>query len=532
MSNASYSEDELTQLSLMREEEIDALVEQGLLSGEQRWEPELHDGFHFAHPELNLVIKTGDSYPAEPLDYCVENLTLPRLAVDDLRITLRQIAIADNENNRLKASNARDEPDTCGHFDFVMTSVHLASKTGEYLEAFRTKIQENVEQARNKGAFDEELGLNLKSIVADHSIKSILDKTPEEICEGLPGEFRVLHIESIVRDDLIKSLFAVQAQIREELERVPLRDLRARRLPSELRAAQRLGGVNRKEDVIEQLVKPQITYHGTRRDYVPSIVRQGFLLPGARDKLSGERHEVRCGSTYGRGIYSSPSSAFALSYTGSAEDGGIRATKPNEYDGIKLIVCATVMGTVAQLTRSDGWQQNGQPAAKATSHIGNSGMEYVVFDQRQILPCYVIHMDWGQDNAKFFRDIPADPATWVDAMNMKAKYAWQKLHKKDWERTAGPGEIQRQEEERLQRARKFLGYGFGPKSGSALVVEEIGAVDEDDEDYGEYQKDRIGTAQSGTDYWDLTVDCEEVIYSTDGRFNEYAEARVAPRWRN
>jgi len=77
MAAAVFSEEELIQLRLLREEEIDALVEQSLLCEEQRWEPKLHDGFTFAHPEMKLVTRTGDSYPAIPLDYDVENLNLP-----------------------------------------------------------------------------------------------------------------------------------------------------------------------------------------------------------------------------------------------------------------------------------------------------------------------------------------------------------------------------------------------------------------------------------------------------------------------
>lgn len=65
----------------------------------------------------------------------------------------------------------------------------------------------------------------------------------------------------------------------------------------------------------------------------------------------------------------------------------------------------------------------------ATSHIGLSSMESVVFNRGQILPCYVIHMDWGKDHGKFSKDIPEDPVQWADSI--KARYAWQKLHKKD-----------------------------------------------------------------------------------------------------
>lgn len=49
-------------------EEVDALVERSLLWEEERQEPELHNSFTFAHPEMKLVSRTGDGRSAMPLD--------------------------------------------------------------------------------------------------------------------------------------------------------------------------------------------------------------------------------------------------------------------------------------------------------------------------------------------------------------------------------------------------------------------------------------------------------------------------------
>ena len=56
----------------------------------------------------------------------------------------------------------------------------------------------------------------------------------------------------------------------------------------------------------------------------------------------------------------------------------------------------------------------------------------------------------------------------------------------------------------VAKGAKFLDYGFGPASGSKLVIEELGEVSEVEEDYEEYQNDRVGKAGSreeGKGFW-------------------------------
>lgn len=92
---------------------------------------------------------------------------------------------------------------------------------------------------------------------------------------------------------------------------------------------------------------------------------------------------------------------------------------------------------------------------------------------------------------------------------------------------AGPEELQRIKEERVQRARTYLAYGFGPKEGPQLVIEEIAEVDDDEEQYGEYQESRIDMAASSANYGDIKL-CDDDLW-VDGRFNEYAREKKA--WR-
>jgi hypothetical protein len=46
---------------------------------------------------------------------------------------------------------------------------------------------------------------------------------------------------------------------------------------------------------------------------------------------------------------------------------------------------------------------------------------------------------------------------------------------------------QRAKDERLAQAKRFFAYGFGPVAGKKVIVEEVGAVSDDEEDYGDYQ---------------------------------------------
>ncbi len=82
----TFDEDELVELELLRDEEIDVLVDRGLISSNNRWNPKYRKGFTFKYPEMALVITTGDGYPVKPLTYQITNINLPRVIIDQLRV--------------------------------------------------------------------------------------------------------------------------------------------------------------------------------------------------------------------------------------------------------------------------------------------------------------------------------------------------------------------------------------------------------------------------------------------------------------
>lgn len=520
-----FTDDDLIELELLRDQEVDVLVDQGFLPAAEQWNPKMRSGLVFQHPELAVEIVTGHPYPAAPLKYQVKNQTLPRIIVDKLRSALYKISLDDGDTNNFESWANRGLLNNFGCFEFEMTALHIAAKTAEHLADYRNsqkataaleesdKLNTGLSVAARYSAASnlQDNGTGLSTTQRNDRVSSLLGKTPEEICAGVPEHFRILHIESVVRGNLFKDFQRQRTKIRERLLNIPLSHLRKDALtnfPYALRER-----MNDKELLVDHLITPHLTFHGTRRDFVPSIVRNGFFLPGDTIPFSSETHQVRCGSTHGRGIYSSPSPAFALSYSGS----GAIATKPNEYDGLKLIVCATVMGVSAILGHDENWRQQSEPVAGADSHVNSSRFEYIVFNRAQILPCYVIHLDWVRDDARFFENIPANSQTWVNRQGIQTL-------KKINRQYLGPGDIQRLQQAQMSKAAKWFPYGYGPATGRSFVVEGVGDVDEDEEDYGVYQKYRINEVKGGDGNGWMWKD---LLDDGDTRKDEYYVSRRA-----
>lgn len=336
-------------------------------------------------------------------------------------------------------------------------------------------------------------GIDVSMVSGNDAAFDLLGQTPEQICQGIPEDLRILHIESVVRGDLYVDFLTRKKELRKELLERQLSDLR-RSTPLKSRSQIR-GRSGEKEMLVEGLLTPRLTFHGTRRDLVPSIIRHGFLLPGDRVPLSTTNTSIRCGSTYDPGIYSSPSAAFSLSYSGS----GAYATAKGEYDGLKLIVCATMMGISAALSRGDNWRNHKEAWAGSNSHVSTNQMEYIVFHRAQIIPCYVIHLDWGIHNDIFFDRIPQNSNQWSNTTSSPRPD--EHLTQLFLVKNMAPGDRQRAKQALQSRAEKWFPYGYGPATGTSFVIEAVGEVDEDDEDYGTYQQDRIDHVDTDAQTW-------------------------------
>lgn len=145
-----FTDDELVELELLRDQEIDSLVEHGLLSKEHRWNIECRKEFTITFPEMTLDIMTGDYYPVKPLSYEVKNISLPCVVVDQLRVALRGIHAADGTANTLKRWRERESSES-GYFEFEMEALHIAAKATDHLKNYRKdpaywKTQSNLQQ--------------------------------------------------------------------------------------------------------------------------------------------------------------------------------------------------------------------------------------------------------------------------------------------------------------------------------------------------------------------------------------------------
>lgn len=526
---AEFTEDELIQLSFLRDEEIDALVKAGFIPSGSALSSSLDQRFNYQADEFTLEILTGPTYPLHLVHYVFENQTYPQDYINTLRVELDKILELSAEKNTLNRWNDREKC-TYGVFKPHQTVLALVIKAREHLDQYHDRLLKGkLAQPQNPRKHDKYSWFikNRKQAVEPSSLRSLnevaynlLGQSPKRIANMIPGGlsgFRVLHVEQILRLDLSQRHETFRTQLRSRLRRCSTDQLRKFMPPG--------SRTSRLDDMVDHLIKSRITFHGTKRQYVPSIVRHGFVAAGKHNPTTGRKSSVRCGSTYGRGVYSSPDASFALSYSG---EGG-QHPSAKEFYGIKLIACATIMGRPRCMGREDEWYEEEEAHETADSHIGNDELEYIVFGKAQTIPVYVIHLDWGYNNMNFFNKIPGNRKEW-----QRPTQSAQDQQETQEDGIVYPGDKQRAKEAVFAKAAKYFPYGYGPAMGSKFVVEEVGEVSDDVEEYGEYQALRIDEDESGeanTEFWSwVKVGAEEeheTSFQGSHAADEYVQERHA-----
>jgi hypothetical protein len=426
----------------------------------------------FGFEEIELICKVDPKSSRNCITCSVINweYRLSRKIIDGIRGSVRALVAQE----LAKTDNALTAVDAAHLVLRVLeeTTALLQEyrQTREYFEHCQATIRTQATEVA-----DESLGDDF-----EQTARHVLRICPESLCRNtLPG-FKLLHCETVLRNDLKSQFMDYQMRLRRKLYKLTVAELR-KFVPFKYRRSG--NGTTDKQQLVEYLVQPKITFHGTMRANVPSIVQYGFLKPGDKDPTNRDVIHVANGTCYGKGIYSTPDLEYALYYS---ERGEVHA--PSELPGIKIFVCATIMGRTATVGRLPQEDRTGEPESGADSHASRCGLEYVVFNKAQILPCFVLHLD-------FVDKRPED-------LNKLAKQAVKRIA--SVQRSGrqfsylAPGDLQREKEERIARGKKFFAYGFGPVSGRNLVIEEVAEVDDDEEDYGDYQTNRIAWESYGT----------------------------------
>ncbi len=450
----------------VQEQVVLALIEAHLPSDVLSWNFVGDETWLFRFLELDVRIATAASSACFllPVELVDRNYVLERTFIDPVRTTVR--AIVNSDGPRLTT-----------FYELAILILRILEETNSSLHVWRGDVGlrpsgqgwQAGEVKSWEEVLDNPVGVDLSSVA--YTAHYILGMTPEEICVDIPAQYRILHVESVLRSDLADRFLTCRAQLRQVLRQRPSSEL-ALSIPHAKRVKMKTH-----EEMVEYLTTPRLTFHGTQRHAVHSIVRFGFTEPGGKIGDSGVKLSVRCGSTYGRGVYSSPSPGFSLAYSGYYAT----PTKTIEIYSLKLIVCATLMGRTAGVYREDNWRQQSEPMPQADSHVANMNHEYIVFDEAQIVPCYIVHLDLGSEHArKLLERIPLDPSAWVQQQKKK-------IHPKLKPQLKFPGDVEREKDAKKTAVLKWFPYGFGAATGTSFVIEEIGEVSDDEENYGEYQ---------------------------------------------
>ncbi|KUJ23748.1 uncharacterized protein LY89DRAFT_776002 [Mollisia scopiformis] len=472
-----------------------------------RWDCDEENGWTFEFDDLVLEVLNNIS---GPMEVKATSWSMPRTYIDPLRRSLRHLLSAQLDN-------------LYGVTDFAVLLLRLVEEANIALREWKGASSGKAVDigwdltAINSGDIRNLItsnaqGANLDTI--ETTADDLLGTSIKKICERLPEQYRILHVEPVFRTDLVTRFKRRQYEIYEDLLKRPYNRLRQ---CVSSKAIARGSSLDKKKHLAEELSRPRVTFHGIQRHNVSSIVRYGFVKPG--DKAGDTQIDVACGASFGIGVYTSPSAEYALMYAGGSDSGFGHKTSCNDLPGLRLIVCAVLMGLPVAVTREETWRTTEISTEIAHSHVSPNEQEYVVFNAAQVIPCYVIHFDFGVEFAKAeLAKVPVDPNRWSRQWR-QTKSASDRLLKSTY---VAPAEVAAAKQARKAAAAKWFPYGFGPATGTSFVIEEIGEISDDEEDYGDYQGMRI-EVEDEVSVW------EETVTGGSSWFDEYQTSRTTYR---
>ncbi|CAM1510118.1 Fc.00g004530.m01.CDS01 [Cosmosporella sp. VM-42] len=426
--------------------------------------------FTFNFPKL--VLQVGISSDSQYLTICQVldiNRLVPRRQLDPVRDEVRQIlqGVFGKKEGLVK------------EFDLEVAILQALERISE-LEDEPARGTNPIkpwaagELSNWEDVLNNPYGLDVSTI--RDTASEILGKTPEELVKNIPSAWRVIHMESVLRPDFVKRFRAYKEELR-----CSLKDHQGKlsdKLPPHSQLEGKVRAKLSRENIIEDMTTPRVTFHGTPLKSVASIVRYGFRLPGrvVDGKIVAS---PRSGVAFNRGIYSSQAPFYALSYAA----GQHVVTPVGMLPSMRLFVCATVMGRTYR--DQEGQLKVHGPLVEGYDSHFDGGFEYIVHDERAMLPCYVIHLDLGSAEAKKALD---------EAQRNPVQFYWNRPAKQKQGYTEkqklAPGDLKRDREAKKAAAMKWFPYGFGPATGTRFVIEEVGDISDDEEEYGDWQADK------------------------------------------
>jgi hypothetical protein len=290
--------------------------------------------------ELEDMVLDVENVGTETFTVRATSGSMPRVYINPLRQELRQLL-----STALKSQE--------GILGFAVTLLQLVETAVIHVHEWKYREEGEVQsrgwdpkKVSEEDIFENPFGVNLDMV--DDSAFHLLGKSVKELWESFEDDgFRVLHVENGLRNDLVKAFQKRQSKMLEQVTQCSYKQLR----PCVSQETIKYGSsMDNRDDLARQLCQPRPSFHGTDRCNIPSIVRLGFDLPG--QKVGDRTVGIAFGSSFGRGIYTSPNVEYALVYSEWSEKkytyGKIRSS---HLPGLRLIICVILMGRTLQVTR-------------------------------------------------------------------------------------------------------------------------------------------------------------------------------------
>lgn len=471
-------------------EKFNSLLSHHLPSAVESWACD-SEGWKFEYQHAVVAVYNHET---GVISVHASSQTMPRKHLDGMRVQLRQLLQDMCEIDLTSTGFAVVLLQVCEEaaawtqiWEKVLLQREIKTFSNHPGQVKRSLSQQHGWDAREiqswESIMDNPFGVNLSTI--EDTALHLLGKPISDICSCISEDFRILHVEPVFREDLAIRFLKRRGRMRKQLLNTPYRALRQSVASTCVRPGSREDTI---EGLAEELSNPRVTFHGAPRRVIESIVRYGFIIPGSEIGNTGKSLDVAHGSSLGNGVYSSPDPMYASHYLNYQQSTHTTITRPSDVPGMRLLICATLMGRPMQRQWGQSLGTGGLLSDQAHSHVSPNHLEYVVYNSSQIIPVYVLHLDYGAEHARQeFDRMISDPHHFFERRRQKAKTV------NKWEpgEETFPGDVQRKKQALKAAAAKWFPYGYGPAQGSNFVIEEIADVSDDEETYGDFQFQRI-----------------------------------------